>query len=56
MNFSGNGRGNNTLGAWFDVREITYGSNDDEVLSLAVDFRQFDESEEMLGPSVGRHK
>jgi hypothetical protein len=52
MNFSGNGRGNNTLGAWFDVREITYGSNDDEVLSLAVDFRQFDESEEMLGPST----
>jgi len=51
MNFSGNGRGNNTLGAWFDVLEIEYDLVG-EVISLAVDFRQFDESEDMLGAST----
>ena len=51
MNFSGNGRGNNRLGAWFDVLDIEYGLGG-EVLSLAVDFRQFDESEAMLGAST----
>lgn len=49
--FSGNGRGNNTLGGWFDVLEITYGDQD-EILSLAIDFRQFDGSEDMIGPST----
>ncbi len=51
LNFSGNGRGNHTLGGWFDVLEIVYGTGND-VLSLAVDFRQFDESESMTGPST----
>jgi len=51
MSFSGNGRGNNRLGAWFDVLAIEYGSGND-VLSLAIDFRQFDESEDMLGSST----
>lgn len=51
LSFSGNGRGNNRLGGWFDVLEVTY---DDKYnyLSLAVDFRQFDESEAMAGSST----
>ena len=51
LNFSGNGRGNNTLGGWFNVIDVAYAGNGD-VLSFAVDFRQFDESEEMIGPST----
>lgn len=51
LSFSGNGRGNNQLGGWFDVLEIEYGLNND-ILSLAIDFRQFDESESMSGPST----
>ena len=51
LDFSGNGRGNNQLGGWFDVLEIEYGLNND-ILSLAIDFRQFDESESMSGPST----
>jgi hypothetical protein len=51
LNFSGNGRGNNTLGGWFDVIDIAYDQNED-VLRFAVDFRQFDESENMSGPST----
>lgn len=51
LNFSGNGRGNNQLGGWFDVLEVVYDLNND-ILSLAVDFRQFDESEPMIGPST----
>lgn len=49
--FSGNGRGNNTLGGWFNVLEVDY-APDDSVLAFAVDFRQFDESEDMTGPST----
>ncbi len=51
LNFSGNGRGNNTLGGWFDILEVVYGTGG-EILKLAVDFRQFDESESMTGPST----
>lgn len=51
LNFSGNGRGNNKLGGWFDVLEVEYGTLND-ILKLAVDFRQFDESESMIGPST----
>lgn len=51
LDFSGNGRGNNTLGGWFDVLEIVYGQNND-VLQFAVDFRQFDGHEDMSGPST----
>jgi hypothetical protein len=51
LDFSGNGRGNNRLGGWFDILEVVYGE-DDEILKLAVDFRQFDESESMTGPST----
>lgn len=52
LTFSGNGRGNNQLGGWFDIREVTYDKSFMEILSLAVDFRQFDESEQMVGPST----
>ncbi|MEM7541265.1 MAG: hypothetical protein AAF384_06705 [Pseudomonadota bacterium] len=51
FSFSGNGRGNNRLGAWFNVLEVVYGPNN-EVLKFAADFRQFDESEDMSGPST----
>jgi len=51
LDFSGNGRGNNTLGGWFNVLDVTYAGSGD-VLSFAVDFRQFDESEDMIGPST----
>lgn len=51
LNFSGNGRGNNKLGGWFNVLDVSYDSNS-EVLTFAVDFRQFDESEDMTGPST----
>ena len=51
MNISGNGRGNNRLGGWFDIREVEYDTLG--ILSvLAVDFRQFDESENQIGPSL----
>lgn len=51
LSFSGNGRGNNRLGGWFNVLDIAYEGNGD-VLRFAVDFRQFDESEDMIGPST----
>ena len=43
LNFSGNGRGNNQLSGYFDVREVSYGPNG-QVLSFAADFTQFDEN------------
>lgn len=51
LDFSGAGRGNNMLGGWFDVLEAEYSGTGD-VLSFAVDFRQFDESEDQMGPST----
>jgi PEP-CTERM motif len=51
LSFSGNGRGNNTLGGWFNVLEIAYGQNGG-IDRFAVDFRQFDESESQRGPST----
>lgn len=51
LNISGNGRGNNTLGGWFNVREIVYGPGND-ITKFAVDFRQFDESPNQTGPSL----
>lgn len=47
----GNGRGNNQLSGWFDVREIAYATNGD-VTRLAVDFRQYDENLTQTGPSL----
>ena len=52
LSFSGNGRGNNKLGGWFDVLDISSDIETLEILSLAIDFRQFDESEAMTGPST----
>jgi len=52
LDFSGNGRGNNMLGGWFDILEIEYNPTFNELISLAVDFRQFDERENMSGPST----
>jgi hypothetical protein len=40
------------LGGWFDILEIEYGPTFNELISLAVDFRQFDERENMIGPST----
>lgn len=51
LDFSGNGRGNNQLGGWFNVLEVAY-APDGNVLAFAVDFQQFDESEAMTGPST----
>lgn len=51
LDFSGNGRGNNQLGGWFRVLDVGYSPNGD-VERFAVDFRQFDESEDMIGPST----
>lgn len=51
LRFSGNGRGNNMLGGWFNVLDVEFAKNGD-VLRFAVDFRQFDESEDMTGPST----
>ncbi len=42
LDFSGNGRGNNTLTGSFDVLEVTY-AVDGEVLTFAADFLQYDE-------------
>ena len=51
LSFTGNGRGNNQLGGWFNVLEADYALSG-SVLAFAVDFRQFDESEAMTGPST----
>lgn len=51
LSFDGDGRGNNTLGAWFNVLDIAYGTNG-QILRFAADFRQYDESENMTGPST----
>lgn len=51
LNFSGNGRGNNELGGWFNVLDVAYG-DDGDLMRLAIDFRQYDDSEEMFGPST----
>ena len=50
MDISGNGRGNNQESGWINVLEVTYVGN--EITSLAVDFRQFDESMTQTGPSL----
>ncbi len=50
MNFSGGGKGNNKLGGWFQVHEVEYDGS--SIQKLAIDFRQFDESEEQAGPST----
>ncbi len=51
LDFSGHGRGNNTLGGWFNVLELAF-DNLGNVQRFAVDFRQYDESENMTGPST----
>jgi hypothetical protein len=51
LDVSGEGRGNNTLGGWFYIWEVGYGT-DGSINLLAVDFRQYDESEQMQGPSL----
>lgn len=51
LSVSGNGRGNNTLGGWFYVWEVIYGTGND-ITSFAADFRQYDESPSMEGPSL----
>ncbi len=51
LSVSGNGRGNNTLSGWFRVLEIDHGLNG-ELNRFAVDFRQYDESSTMSGPSL----
>lgn len=51
LSFIGAGRGNNKLGGWFDVLDVAYDVSG-EVLRFAVDFRQYDESEDMTGPST----
>ena len=51
LDFSGNGRGNNTLGGWFDVLQVEYLPGGG-IGAFAVDFRQYDESEQMTGPST----
>lgn len=40
LNFSGNGRGNNTLTGWFNVLSVAY--TNDTLLSAAIDFVQYD--------------
>lgn len=48
ISISGNGRGNNTQTGWFNVLEIAY--DDAGTLNkFAVDFKQFDESNETIG-------
>ena len=42
LDFSGEGRGNNTLNGWFNVLEVSYDANTN-LLALAVDFVQYDE-------------
>lgn len=48
LNFSGNGRGNNTSSGSFNVLEIEY-NDENEIERLAVDFIQYDESEDSTG-------
>lgn len=43
LNFSGNGRGNNTLTGQFSVLEANY-ALDGSILSFAADFKQYDEA------------
>jgi hypothetical protein len=40
LNFSGNGRGDNTLAGWFNVLSVAY--TNDTLISAAVDFVQYD--------------
>ena len=43
LNFSGNGRGDNTLTGWFNVLSIAYSNN--TLVSAAIDFVQYDEGD-----------
>ncbi|NRR28757.1 PEP-CTERM sorting domain-containing protein [Oxalobacteraceae bacterium] len=51
MDISGNGRGNNQSSGWFNVLDIAYGQNGN-IDRFAVDFRQFDETQNQTGTSL----
>jgi hypothetical protein len=51
MEISGAGRSDAAVTGWFNVLEVEYGPSED-ITRFAVDFRQFDESSNMTGPSL----
>ena len=51
LSVSGAGRGDNILSGWFNVLDVAF-APDGNLLVLAVDFRQFDETTTQTGPSL----
>lgn len=51
MSIYGNGRGDNTSDGWFDILDIAFDSSGN-LLRLAVDFKQYDETNTMSGPGM----
>jgi hypothetical protein len=48
----GNGRGNNTSNGWFDILSFGYDAATGDINTLAVDFKQFDETTTESGPGL----
>lgn len=51
MSISGNGRGDNTSIGWFNILDIAFDGSGN-LARLAVDFKQFDETNVMSGPGI----
>ena len=51
MSISGNGRGNNVSNGWFNVLDVAFDGSGN-LLRLAVDFKQYDETTTMSGPGI----
>jgi len=51
MSIYGNGRGDNTSDGWFDVLDVAFDGSGN-LLRLAVDFKQYDETNTMSGPGI----
>jgi hypothetical protein len=47
----GNGAGDNTSDGWFDILDVAFDSSGN-LLRLAVDFKQYDETSTMSGPGL----
>jgi hypothetical protein len=51
LSVDGNGRGDNTSDGWFHIRDVAFDSSGN-LLRLAVDFKQYDETSTMSGPGL----
>jgi hypothetical protein len=51
MSIYGNGAGDNTSDGWFDILDVAFDASGN-LLRLAIDFKQYDETDTMSGPGI----